>query len=255
MNHKHQDWPYPALIAHRGAGHHAPENTLASMRLGAQHGFAMVEYDVKLSADEVPILLHDDTMDRTSNGTGLASALSLKDLSSIDFGAWHSAAYAGEPIATLYAIAHYTQANEIHSNIEIKPTTGQEVRTGELVAEHAAVLWVHASLPPLLSSFSETSLDSARAAAPQLPRTLLIEGQVPRDWHNRMCALGCRGINIDEREASHELVEEILAHGCTLAIWTVNTPQRARELLQWGCHAVFTDDITRTTPSALGSPN
>lgn len=253
MTHTHPDWPYPALIAHRGAGRHAPENTLSSMRLGTQHGFTMMEYDVKLSADEVLILLHDDTIDRTSNSTGAASALSLKALSDIDFGAWHSAAYAGEPIATLYAIACYTRANGVHSNIEIKPSTGDEARTGQLVAARAAELWQHADLPPLLSSFSEASLDAARAAAPHLPRALLIEGKIPRDWHNRMLALGCRGINIDEREASRELVEEILAQGCTLAIWTVNTPQRARELLRWGCHAIFTDDITRTTPSAIGS--
>lgn len=253
MTHHHPDWPYPALIAHRGAGHHAPENTLSSIRLGTQHGFAMMEYDVKLSADEVAILLHDDTIDRTSSGTGLAAALSFKELSDIDFGAWHSAAYAGEPIATLHAIACYTQANGVHSNIEIKPSTGQDARTGQLVAARAATLWQHASLPPLLSSFSEIALEAAQAAAPHLPRALLIEGKVPGDWHNRMLALGCKGINIDEREASQELVEDILAHGCTLAIWTVNTPQRARELLRWGCHAIFTDDIICTIPSALGS--
>ncbi|MBV6272052.1 glycerophosphodiester phosphodiesterase [Alcaligenaceae bacterium CGII-47] len=253
MTHNHPAWPYPAIIAHRGAGLHAPENTLASMRLGVQHGFTMVEYDVKLSADEVPILLHDDTMDRTSNSTGRASSLSFRELSNVDFGAWHGAAYAGEPIATLYAIACFTQANGVHSNIEIKPSTGQEARTGELVAARAAALWQHANLPPLLSSFSEIALDAARAASPQLPRALLIEGPIPRDWHNRMRALGCQGINIDDRETSRELVEEILARGCTLAVWTVNTPQRARELLQWGCHAIFTDDITRTNPSVIGS--
>lgn len=255
MIRNHPDWPYPPLIAHRGAGCDAPENTLSSIRLGARHGFAMVEYDVKLSADDVPILLHDDTIDRNSNHTGLAAELTLKALSEIDFGSWHSPAYAGEPIATLYAIARYTRANGVHSNIEIKPGAGHEARTGRIVAASAAALWQHADLPPLLSSFSEISLDAARSAAPQLPRALLIEGKIPRDWHNRMLALGCQGINIDEREATEELVHEILARGCTLAIWTVNTPQRARELLRWGCHAIFTDDITRTTPSAMSSTN
>src|SRR5690606_35567797 len=119
-------WPYPKLIAHRGAGRHAPENTLASGRLGARHGFTTVVYDGKLSRDGVAILLHDDTVDRSSNGCGRAADMTLKELAELDFGAWTSKEYAGEPIATLASIASYTLANGIRSNIEIKPTTGAE---------------------------------------------------------------------------------------------------------------------------------
>src|SRR3546814_20967260 len=95
-------WPYPRAIAHRGAGQFAPENTLAAMRLGAQRGFTMVEYDVKLSRDDVAILLHDDKIDRTSNGTGQAGDMDFRALATLAFGAWHSARYAGEAIATLH---------------------------------------------------------------------------------------------------------------------------------------------------------
>ncbi|MDN5842407.1 MAG: glycerophosphodiester phosphodiesterase [Alcaligenaceae bacterium] len=249
------NWPYPNLIAHRGAGRHAPENTLAAIRLGALHGFTMMEFDVKLSRDEVPILLHDDTIDRTSNGSGAASQLSLKDLADRDFGAWHSAAYAGEPIATLYAVACYGLANGLHANIEIKPGAGQDAHTGRLVAGRASELWRHAGLPPLLSSFSEIALDAARAAAPDLPRALLIDGAVPNDWRARLDTLACQGIHIDQRHAHPDLIADILAAGRTLAVWTVNDPARAQELLQAGCHAVFTDEITRITPAAMRPPN
>src|SRR5690606_556430 len=146
-------WPYPRLIAHRGAGRQAPENTLASMRLGAGHGFLMMEEDVKLSRDGVAVLLHDDPMDRTSNGSGRASEQTFAELTRFDFGAWHSPSYASEPIPSLHAIAAYTIANGIHSNIEIKPTTGSEAETGRQVALLAQALWRDASLPPLLSSF------------------------------------------------------------------------------------------------------
>src|SRR3546814_12614827 len=78
-------WPYPEFIAHRGAGRYAPENTLAAMRLGAQHGFRMMEYDVKLSRDGVPILMHDDTVQRTSGGVGNAADKPLAELAEIDF--------------------------------------------------------------------------------------------------------------------------------------------------------------------------
>src|SRR3546814_4777436 len=101
------------------------------MRLGAQHGFRMMEYDVKLSRDGVPILLHDDTVQRTSGGVGNAADKTLAELAEIDFGAWHSRDYAGEPIPTLYSIAAYTRANDIHSNIEIKPHRSEE-HTSEL---------------------------------------------------------------------------------------------------------------------------
>jgi glycerophosphoryl diester phosphodiesterase len=172
MNHH---WPYPALIAHRGAGKIAPENTLAAMRVGAQNGFRMMEYDVKLSRDAVPVLLHDDDLDRTSNGQGMASRLTLAELSALDFGAWHSSAYAGEPIPTLSSIAAFTLANQVHSNIEIKPTTGDEAETGRRVALAAQALWAQASLPPLLSSFSEVALEAAQLAVPTLPRALLMK--------------------------------------------------------------------------------
>lgn len=236
-------WPYPALIAHRGGGRLAPENTLAAMRAGAAHGYRMMEYDVKLSADEVPILLHDDAVDRCSNGHGAAADLSWKAMAALDCGSWHSPAFAGEPLATLYAVARYTLAHALCSNIEIKPSPGDEDRCGRLVAQHAARLWQDAPLAPLLSSFSQAALQAARSAAPDLPRALLIEGPVPTDWHRQVRDLGCLGVNIDDRYAERGLVQDILGQGCTLAVWTVNKAERAQQLLAWGCHALFTDEL------------
>ncbi len=244
-------WPYPKLVAHRGAGRKAPENTLAAFRRGAACGFLMMEYDVKLSADDVPILLHDDTLERTSSGTGRAADYRYADMARFDFGGWHSAAYSGEPLATLYGIAAYTRAHGIHSNIEIKPTAGFEQHTGERIATLAATLWEGASLPPLLSSFSETALAAARDVAPELPRALLIENELPADWRARVSRLGCAGLNLNHRHVSQDLVREIKAEGLTLAIWTVNEISRARELLGWGCDAIITDEVETMAPSVL----
>lgn len=248
MNHH---WPYPALIAHRGAGKIAPENTLAAMRVGAQNGFRMMEYDVKLSRDAVPVLLHDDDLDRTSNGQGRASRLTLAELSALDFGAWHSSAYAGEPIPTLSSIAAFTLANQVHSNIEIKPTTGDEAETGRQVALAAQALWAQASLPPLLSSFSEAALEAAQHAVPTLPRALLIEEEVPADWPERLERLGCMGLNLNDRFVTQALVQEIRQKGYTVAVWTVNDAERVRELLDWGCKGIFTDKVTTIRPDTL----
>lgn len=248
MNLPHAAWPWPAFIAHRGGGKLAPENTLAAMRTGAAHGYQMAEYDVKLSQDGVLFLLHDDDIARTSNGQGLASRLDWKTLAGYDFGSWHGPDFAGEPAPSLLSIARYTQALGIHSNIEIKPTTGQEHDTGLAVAQAAAQLWSKATLPPLLSSFSEAALEAARTAAPDLPRALLIDGPVPSDWRTRQIGLGCIGLHIDTSHAGRDVVRDILDQGATLAVWTVNDPDRARELLSWGCQAIFTDELAQILP-------
>lgn len=248
MNHH---WPYHALIAHRGAGKLAPENTLAAIRVGAQNGFRMMEYDVKLSRDGIPVLLHDDNLERTSNGQGLASALTLAELSVLDFGAWHSTAYAGEPVPTLNSIAAFTLANQIHSNIEIKPTTDNEAETGRVVALATQQLWAQANLPPLLSSFSEIALAAAQEVAPTLPRALLIEETVPADWPERLERLGCMGLNLNDRFVDQTLVRAIRQAGYTVAVWTVNDAERVRELLEWGCNGIFTDKVTTIRPDTL----
>lgn len=251
MTQSRPQWPYPSLIAHRGAGRHAPENTLAAFRLGARHGFKMMEYDVKLSRDGVALLLHDDTLDRTSNAHGNAADLTWAELAAVDAGSWHGADYAGEPIPALHAIAAFTQAHGICSNIEIKPHTGLEAETGKQVARLARKLWADAALPPLLSSFSETALQAALQEAPELPRALLIEKEVPPDWHDRAQRLECCGLNLNHRYTTQTLVDQIRKAGYTLAIWTVNDSARARELLDWGCDAIVTDEILAMAPATF----
>ncbi|MFZ2329755.1 MAG: glycerophosphodiester phosphodiesterase family protein, partial [Rhodoferax sp.] len=124
------DWPYPRWVAHRGAGKLAPENTLAAFRLGASYGYRMFECDVKLSADGVPFLMHDATLQRTTNARGKLGAGNSAVggdhpwgvLAQLDAGGWHSRAFAGEPLPTLDAIAAFCIHNGHFLNIEIKPT-------------------------------------------------------------------------------------------------------------------------------------
>ena len=176
-------WPYPRWIAHRGAGKLAPENTLAAFRLGASHGYRMFECDVKLSADGVPFLMHDTTLDRTTGGREIlgdaASSVGgdhpWDALSQLDAGSWHSRVYTGEPLASLDKVAHYCRRYGYFLNIEIKPTPGLELPTGTAVANAAARLWEGAAVPPLLTSFQPDALSAAKAAQPQLPRGLLLD--------------------------------------------------------------------------------
>lgn len=241
-------WPYPRFAAHRGAGKLAPENTLAAMRLGYAHGYRMVEFDVKLSADGVPFLLHDDTLDRTTDARGPADALSWVELSRLDAGSWHSPPYSGEPLPTLAAIANWAIAGNVACNIEIKPMPGREQATGAAVALAARSLWREAKLPPLLSSFSEEALAAARAAAPELERALLLE-RVPTDWRERMARLDCVAIDVDYRELAAKLVAAAHAAGYKVICYTPNDPRVVAKLAEWGVDTVITDAIDVVRPA------
>jgi glycerophosphoryl diester phosphodiesterase len=235
-------WPYPRLAAHRGAGKLAPENTLAALRFGHARGYRMAEFDVKLSADGVSFLLHDATLERTTNGIGRADALTWRELAQLDAGGWHSPAFAGEPLASLAAIARFCRANDVAVNIEIKPAPGRERETGAAVALDAKTLWAGADVRPLLSSFSDAALDAAREAAPELPRAWLIEN-LPDDWRDQIVRLGCIALNPKHTLLTQDVVHDVRGAGLRVATWTVNDPARAAELAGWGVDTIVTDAI------------
>ncbi|MFJ4289664.1 glycerophosphodiester phosphodiesterase [Cupriavidus sp. NPDC089707] len=242
-----QAWPYPHHIAHRGAGKLAPENTLAAFRHGAGFGYRMFEFDVKLSADGKPVLMHDATLDRTTSGKGRVDAMTLGELALLDAGSWHSPAWAGEPLPTLAAIARYTRANDFLVNIEIKPVPGTEGRTGAAVALDATALWAGAAVPPLLSSFSEEALAAAASVAPDLPRALLLD-KLPGDWLERLRRLGCVALDTNYRELDEGIIAAAHAAGYRVLSYTVNDPAKAAQLLGWGLDGLITDAVDKIEP-------
>jgi glycerophosphoryl diester phosphodiesterase len=241
-------WPYPRYIAHRGAGKLAPENTLAAMRVGYAHAYRMVEFDVKLSGDGVPFLLHDDTLDRTTGGHGRADALTWAELAKLDAGSWHTVAYAGETLPTLVAIARWSTANGVACNIEIKPIPGRDSATGAAVALDARALWRGAAIAPLLSSFSEAALAEAMSVAPELPRALLVE-KVPPDWPERLAQLQCVALDTDYREIDATLVAAVHAAGYKMLCYTPNDPAHAAKLVRWGVDGIITDAVDAIRPA------
>jgi glycerophosphoryl diester phosphodiesterase len=241
------DWPYPTWIAHRGAGKLAPENTLAAFRLGAQHGYRAFECDVKLSADGVPFLLHDATLERTTNGRGAGGERAWSELSRLDAGSWHGPAYAGEPPASLQAVAAFLQANGLVLDLEIKPAPGTEVHTGAVVAEATARLWHGQAVTPLLSSFQPEALRAAREAEPALRRALLIDKLRP-DALDRAAALGCVALITDHKLMDAALAARVHAAGLRALVYTVNDAARAGQLLALGIDGLVTDAVDRLGP-------
>jgi glycerophosphoryl diester phosphodiesterase len=236
------------MCAHRGAGTLAPENTLTAMRVGHAHGYTMVEFDVKLAADNVAFLLHDPTLERTTSGRGRADALLWRELSRLDAGGWHSAKYAGEMLPTFAAIARWARAHGVACNVEIKPTPGRERETGAAVALDAASLWRDAEVPPLLSSFAEDSLDAARDAVPSLPRALLLD-ELPSDWLERLARLECVALDLDHLALTRDIVASAHRHGYRVCSFTPNDPVRIAELDGWGVDTIITDAIDQIPPT------
>lgn len=258
-------WPYPRWIAHRGAGRMAPENTLAAFRLGAAHGWRMFECDAKLSADGVLFLLHDATLERTTNGHGTAGELPWAELSQLDAGAWHSRAYAGEALPTLAALMRWCLHNHLMLNIEIKPTPGREYETGDACAALVTQLWPAASAhcaAPLLTSFSPAALAAARDRAPQLPLGLLVDSFAPQldgrpsgvnEVLHTACTLGCVAIVLNHKLYSAELIERAHAQGLRCASYTVNDVATAQKLIDWNIDSIITDRVDLFAPTQTGS--
>ena len=247
-------WPYPRWIAHRGAGKLAPENTLAAFRHGASYGYRAFECDVKLSADGVPFLLHDATLERTTNGAGTAGDLTWEDLSRLDAGSWHSRHFAGEPLPRLDAIAAYVMRNGFALNIEIKPTPGTERRTGEVVGQQVLRLWAsrHQALPPLFSSFQPAALAGARDTAPEVPRALLLDS-LREGWLDEALALGCVAVVANHRALDAAVIARIHGAGLQALCYTVNDGDAARQLEAAGIDGVITDAVDRFAPVAHGT--
>ena len=250
-------WPYPRWIAHRGAGKLAPENTLAAFRAGAGHGYRMFECDVKLSADGVPFLMHDATLQRTTNAALLIGAGHSAvggehpwgDLSRLDAGSWHSRAFAGEPLPTLANVAQFCLRNGYFLNIEIKPTPGLERETGAVVAQHAARLWQGAAVPPLLTSFHPDALQAARDARPELPRGLLLD-TLWTGWLETALTLGCVAVVCNHALWDTSSVTQAKSAGFRCLSYTVNDEWAAQRLIDLGTDGIITDRVDLFAPAA-----
>ncbi len=239
-------WPRPLWIAHRGGGAAAPENTLAAIRAGAAAGFRMVEFDVMLSRDGVPLLIHDETLERTTDGHGLVCEHDFAVLQRLDAGRWHGPAFAGERLPALEQALDLLLALDLDANIEIKPARGFEQATGETAARLIAARWPADRPPPLLSSFDFPALDAARRVAPQLPRGLLFE-EVPADWRAQMQAHEAVSLHCDHSRLSADRLHDIVAASVPVLCYTVNDAARAAALVAAGVSGLFTDRLDLLT--------
>lgn len=240
-------WPYPRVIAHRGGGKLAPENTLAGLRKAKEFGFAGVEFDVMLAADATPILMHDETLERTTSGKGAIAATAYRDMLALDAGSWFSREHAGEPVPSFDAAARLCIELGLWADIEIKPSKGHEAQTGTAAALAARELWRGTPVQPLLCSFQPAALAAAKEAVPELPRGAISRG-IPPEWEMWMQKLGCVSLHLDYRMLLPQQVHMVHDAGYWLLCWTVNDPEIAHVLFDWGVDGVITDRMDLIGP-------
>lgn len=243
---KSTDWLWPRIFAHRGGGTLAPENTVEAFAIAARHACG-VEFDVMLSAEGTPHLMHDETLERTTDGHGRMAESADATLAQLDASRGFDA-FRGARVPRLGDAAARCRELGLGANLEIKPARGAEARTGEVVARLAREAW-QGTTPPLLSSFSEAALSAAREAAPELPRGLLVE-RLPDDWQSRCARLGAVSLHADVRHITAEQIAAVKAAGLWLVLYTENDPQRAARHFAHGADALITDRPDRVREPA-----
>jgi glycerophosphoryl diester phosphodiesterase len=234
----------PPVIGHRGAAACAPENTLVGFRRAKALNCGWVEFDVRLTSDRQPILLHDERLERTTDGRGKVSALSLASVRRHSAGAWFDPSFKGERVPTLEEAVTLLAELRLGANIELKAARGREAETGLVVADRLVQLCPFKMPGLLISSFRPVALAAVRARAPGIARGILFRA-VPPNWRAVAEESGCAAIHVDHRRLRAPLAVAIRAAGYPLLAYTVNHPERARTLFAWGVSAVFSDDPRR----------
>ncbi|HEU0118836.1 MAG TPA: glycerophosphodiester phosphodiesterase [Alphaproteobacteria bacterium] len=231
----------PPVIAHRGVRTKAPENTLAAFKEIPASGATWLETDIKLTHDGMPILMHDDTLDRTTNGKGAVADMTWADMQRLDAGSWFDPSFAGERVATLAELLRYANTYHLHVNLELKPCPGRTQATTMVALIEAAKVWPQDNPPPLISSFDTDALIIAGRLHPGWPRGLLLDAWRD-DWQQVVKDCDASAIGLADELVTKQRVAKLVESHVPILVYTVNDPLRAKELLHWGVRAVFSDN-------------
>ena len=243
MPHMHLTFT-PPVIARRGASIRAPENTMPAFIAARQDGAQWIETDVKLTEDGVPVLMHDDTLARTTNGRGLVADMNWADMQHLDAGSWFAPEFAETRIPTLEELLVFARDAQMRLNLEIKPSPGRARVTTMVTLIKAAGLWPKTLPPPLISSFDTESLLIAAQLHPDWPRCLLLD-EWREDWRESAAATQAAALNLNASLLTPERLTTLRTAAIPLLAYQVNDTAQAHLLLKSGFHAVLSDDPAR----------
>jgi glycerophosphoryl diester phosphodiesterase len=234
----------PPVIGHRGAAGAAPENTLAAIRKARELGATWIEFDVKLTSDDQPVLFHDERLERTTDGQGPVAATTFAEIRRLDAGSWFGAAFRGEPVPSFEQALALCAELGLGINVEIKPCPSREVETAQVTMATLLEVWPRHMPAPLVSSFAPACLRVARDLAPTVPRGYLA-GTLPRRWRELVAEYQCVTIHLNHRRIVPWQRATILAAGVPVVLYTVNDGLGAQRHLEAGVTAIITDHVDR----------
>ena len=234
--------PRPLLVAHRGVSARFPENTLVAFRAAVDEGSRMLELDVGLTADGVPVVLHDETLDRTTDGEGSLSFATLDQITPLDAGRWFDPAFAGEPVPTLARVLDEL-GGRIAINIEIKPEAVRSDPAGGIEEQVVALVRARSlEEAVVVSSFEPTAVGRVKRLAPEIRAALLYHHEMPFDPVALLRLYGADGLHVNQRHVTAEVVAALHAAGLYVGCYTANSKADLRRLTELGVDAIFTDD-------------
>lgn len=234
----------PPVIAHRGASHLAPENTLSAFRMAYECGAKWVEFDVMLAACGEPIVFHDATLERITFESGKVINYPYAHLKQLDAGSWFDPIFRHEKIPRLVEVLDLLQHYQLGANIEIKPVKGREIETVKIVFETVMAAQKQSSIPLFFSSFSISALRALRNLSESVPLALVVD-HFSKGWERVFNELNCMSLNVREDLLTEETIKTLRMtlqlNEPTILAWTINNPLNAIRLFEWGIDAVFTD--------------
>jgi glycerophosphoryl diester phosphodiesterase len=224
------------VIAHRGASGHAPENTLAAFKRAVALGAKFIETDLQLTRDAHFVAIHDDTVNRTTNGQGKVHDFSLQELRRLDAGSWFGSEFAGERIPTLEEIFEFSKRNDVVFYLELKPG-------GSWGGEHSLIGSLRQSQEiarSVVISFDAGIVEALRKIEPTLMTGLLYEGQIQRPIE-RALEVGARQLAVRGDLVTPALLAEARKRDLQVVCWTVNQPAHMRLLIEAGVDGIMSD--------------
>jgi glycerophosphoryl diester phosphodiesterase len=230
----------PKIIGHRGACYYAPENTLASLRKAKALGASWVEFDVMLTQDNHAVVIHDETLNRTTNGRGDVANSLYAEIAQLDAGSWFAPEFRQEKIPTFSDYLTCAQQLGLSLNIEIKPTPDRGRDTALQVVDALKMHWQNPAQTCLVSSFCVESLQTARAQDAELNLALLLDRWAD-GWQTLLTDLHCVSLNMKQSLLTAARVAEAKQYVPYVLAYTVNDKQLAQQLFDMGVDAVFSD--------------
>ncbi|MEC6813727.1 glycerophosphodiester phosphodiesterase family protein [Photobacterium toruni] len=229
------------IAGHRGARAVAPENTLISMKAAADAGATWIETDTQLCDDLIPVIIHDKSVRRCTNGSGSVRHKSLSELKQLDAGSWFATEFADATIPTLVELLQACDEYGLSLNLEIKVHYEEEVELQVLKTIETIKDYGFDTNKLILSSFSYNAVKHCLKLWPEVRRGLIIEDWVP-DIERLDAKLNLYSIHLDHHLLNEKLAKEITDAGKVLQIWTMNDPQQVAKFTRWGVSTIISDN-------------